>query len=85
MVKGFADSFLKTTLADTLSGLGATELLLCGMMTQNCVTHTAISRSADSYDVAILPDACTTVSELMHNLALNAVSTRLRLVPSSEL
>jgi nicotinamidase-related amidase len=84
VVKAFADSFVNTTLEDTLGRLGATELLICGMMTQNCVTHTAISRSADKYDVAILPDACTTVNELLHHIALHAVSTRLRLVPASE-
>jgi len=84
VVKSFADSFVKTTLEETLAQLGATELAICGMMTQNCVTHTAISRSADKYDLAILPDACTTVTELLHQIALHAVSTRLRLVPSSE-
>jgi nicotinamidase-related amidase len=84
VVKAFADSFVQTTLEATLAGLGATELLVCGMMTQNCVTHTAISRSADRYDVSILADACTTVTEVVHQLALHAVSTRVRLVASSE-
>ena len=83
VVKAFADSFVSTTLEDTLDQLGAPELLICGMMTQNCVTHTAISKSAAKYDVAILPDACTTVNELLHQIALHAVSTRVRLVASS--
>jgi nicotinamidase-related amidase len=52
------------------------------MMTQNCVTHTAISKSAEEYKVAILPDCCTTVSEMLHLIALNAVSTRVPLIPS---
>ena len=43
VVKEFADGFEKTNLEETLAKLGATELLVCGMMTQNCVTHTAIS------------------------------------------
>jgi nicotinamidase-related amidase len=84
VVKQFADSFVKTTLEQTLAGLGTTELLVCGMMTQNCVTHTAISKSAEKYDVSILVDCCTTVSEMLHNIALHAVSTRVRLVPSGE-
>ena len=84
VVKRFADSFVDTTLAATLAKLGTTELLVCGMMTQNCVTHTAISRSAERYDVKILPDCCTTVSEVLHLIALHAVSTRTRRVPSSE-
>jgi len=81
VVKQFADSFHQTALDDTLQRLGATELLLCGMMTQNCVTHTALSRAADKYRVTVLTDACTTVSEILHLIALNALSTRVALVP----
>ena len=54
------------------------------MMTQNCVTHTAISKAAEKYAVTILPDCCTTVDAMIHNIALHAVSTRVRLVPSAE-
>lgn len=84
VVKHFADSFVDTTLEQTLQERGVDELLVCGMMTQNCVTHTAISKAAEKYRVTILPDGCTTVSELLHLIALHAVSTRMRLVPSSE-
>ncbi len=84
VVKEHADAFVDTTLARTLEERGVDELLVCGMMTQNCVTHTAISKAAERYLVAILPDCCTTVSELLHQIALHAVSTRVRLVPSSE-
>ena len=54
------------------------------MMTQNCVTHTAISKAAEKYDVAIISDLCTTVTELLHLIALHAVSTRMKLVTSAE-
>lgn len=84
VVKEYADSFEKTNLEETLSKLGITELLVCGMMTQNCVTHTAISKAAEKYDVTILPDCCTTVSEILHLIALHAVSTRIKLVALSE-
>ncbi len=84
IVKEFADSFVNTALEETLSKLGTTELLVCGMMTQNCVTHTAISKSAEKYKVSILPDCCTTVTEMLHNIALHAVSTRVSLVPSND-
>ncbi len=83
VVKEFADGFVETNLEETLSGLGVTELLVCGMMTQNCVTHTAISKSTEKYKVSILPDCCTTVDEMIHNIALHAVSTRVSLVESS--
>lgn len=84
VTKAFADSFHNTTLEETLSKLGTEELLICGMMTQNCVTHTAISKAAEKYSVKILTDCCTTVSQMIHRIALNAVSTRLSLVESSE-
>jgi len=84
VVKEFADGFVNTALEETLGKLGTTELLVCGMMTQNCVTHTAISKSAESYKVSILADCCTTVTEMLHNIALHAVSTRVSLVSSSD-
>ncbi|MDI1482920.1 cysteine hydrolase family protein [Polyangium sp. y55x31] len=84
VVKAHADSFVNTTLEATLASLGATELLLCGMMTHNCVTHTALSKSAEKYDVTVVADGCTTVSEILHLLALHALSTRVRLAPLAE-
>lgn len=84
IVKEFADSFEKTALEETLAKLGVSHLLVCGMMTQNCVTHTAISKAAEKYNVTILPDCCTTVSEILHLIALHALSTRVNLTESSE-
>ena len=82
VIKKFADSFVETNLEEILTGFGITELLVSGMMTQNCVTHTAISKSAEKYKVTILPECCTTVDEMIHNIALHAVSTRIALVPA---
>ncbi len=84
IIKEFADSFEQTELESTLQELNVNELLVCGMMTQNCVTHTAISKKAEKYKVSILPDCCTTVDEMIHNIALHAVSTRVSLIPSNE-
>lgn len=80
VIKHFADSFEGTDLEEVLAKRGITELLVCGMMTQNCVTHTAISKAAEKYDVSILMDCCSTVDEMIHNIALHAVSTRVPLV-----
>jgi len=84
VVKSFADSFVETSLDVTLSANGITDLLICGMMTQNFVTHTAISKSAEKNRTTILPDCCSTVSEMLHLIALHAVSTRMSLVPAKE-
>ena len=77
VIKHYADAFYETKLEEELSKLGVEELLVCGMMTQNCVTHTAISKSAEKYKVKILPNCCTTVNEAIHMIALDAVSTRI--------
>jgi len=80
ITKHHADAFHETALHETMQQLGVSELLLCGMMTQNCVTHTALSRSADLYaKVTVLTDACTTVTEMLHRIALSALSTRVGL------
>lgn len=84
VIKAFADSFEQTNLEQTLRGFGADELLVCGMMTQNCVTHTAISKAAEAYSVKVLPDCCTAPDEMIHMIALHAMSTRVSLVPSTE-
>ena len=84
VVKGHADSFHQTRLAELLAPLEVEQLLLCGMMTQNCVTHTALSKAADAYAVSVLTDACTTVDELLHKIALNALGTRVALRSSAD-
>lgn len=76
ILKRHADSFLDTTLETPLASLDIEELLICGMMTQNCVTHTALSRQADKYAVKVLADCCTTVSRMIHLIALNALGAR---------
>ena len=83
VTKAFADSFHHTILEETLSKLGIEELLICGMMTQNCVTHTANSKAAEKYSVKILSDCCTTVDQMIHLIALKGVSTRIPLVDLS--
>lgn len=84
IVKRFADSFEQTDLETVLCDNGVKRLLVAGMMTQNCVTHTAISKAAESYEVSVLTDASTTVSEILHLIALNALSTRVTLQESDQ-
>jgi nicotinamidase-related amidase len=85
VVKQHADAFEGTTLHQTLQGLGADELIVCGMMTQNCVTHTAISRRADDYKkVTVLQDASTTVSEMLHLIAVAGLAPRVTLSTVNE-
>ncbi len=84
VIKRQADSFLNTNLDEILEQLGVSELLICGMMTQNCVTHTAISKTAEKYTVRILSDCCTTVDEMIHAIALHALAPRVPLITVSD-
>jgi nicotinamidase-related amidase len=84
VVKHFADSFEQTNLEELLSSLNIEKLLLCGMMTQHCVTHTAISASAEKYVVDVIGEACTTREALLHHIALSALSRRVGCVSIDE-
>lgn len=84
VVKRFADSFHQTELGEVLAGRGVDHLRIAGMMTQNCVAHTALSRGADPYRVSVLSDCTTTVDPAIHRFALNALSTRVALVTDAE-
>jgi nicotinamidase-related amidase len=80
VVKAHADSFLNTTLQTTLAARGVDSLWLCGMMTHNCVTHTALSPQAQGYTVRVLEDLCTTVDPMIHAIALSALRDRVEVV-----
>lgn len=85
VLKRFADSFHQTDLEAVLVQRGITELWLCGMMTHNCVTHTALSKASEKYPVSVLKDCCTTVSEMIHRIALSALTTRVAVVDTAAL
>ena len=84
ITKHYADAFVDTRLQTELSAYPIEKLLICGMMTQNCVTFTALSRMAEQYAVSVLTDCCTTVDEMLHNIALHALSTRVNLMQSAD-
>lgn len=83
VVKQFADAFQETDLATHLGGIDT--LLVCGMMTQNCVVFTAMSTDAQSFRVTVLEDLCAAPSDIVHRIALNALRSKLTVCPSSEI
>ena len=85
VIKTHADSFLETNLQATLDALGVDSLWLCGMMTHNCVTHTALSPQAQGYTVRVLEDLCTTVDAMIHAIAISALRDRVEVVSSESL
>lgn len=74
--KAHADSFLNTNLIDILKENGIEQVDVCGIMTQNCVTHTALSPLAKDYKIRVLSNLCTAPSELIHLIALDALRDR---------
>ncbi len=75
VTKRNADAFQDTDLAKHLEGTG--DLLVCGMMTQNCVVFTAMSRAADDFKVQVIGDLCTAPMEVVHRIALSALNSKL--------
>ncbi|MBC9247392.1 isochorismatase family protein [Paracoccus sp. 11-3] len=82
VVKHFADAFQDTDLATHLDGVD--DLLICGMMTQNCVVFTALSEAANSYEIQVIGDLCTAPLEVVHLIALNAIGSKRRVVNASD-
>lgn len=81
VIKHHADSFQETDLKEHLEGID--ELLICGMMTQNCVAFTATSRDADAFRVQVIGDLCAAPIEVVHMIALNAVGSKTKVVDAA--
>ena len=74
--KTHADAFLGTQLAEILSAQAIEALDICGLMTQNCISHTALSPAAAAYRVRVLGELCAAPTLLIHQIALRALADR---------
>ncbi|MGF7480128.1 cysteine hydrolase family protein [Providencia sp. SP181] len=74
VTKHHGNSFDETQLDDLLITHNINDIELCGMMTQNCVLFTAISEQAKKYKLTLLSDCCTSVSPIIHTVALRGLS-----------
>ena len=63
-----SDAFQETDLGAHLLDTG--ELFICGMMTQNCVTYTALAPEATVLDRRVIGDLCTAPTDFVHQVAL---------------
>ncbi|PWJ38532.1 cysteine hydrolase family protein [Sediminitomix flava] len=84
VTKTFANSFKETNLETVLKENNVTDLIITGIMTQNCVTHTAISKESEKYNVTVVGNACTAPNEMVHNVALVALTERVSVINSIE-
>lgn len=76
IVKRHADCFENTNLDQLLEELGVEEIILAGMMTHNCVTHTALSPAASKYNPKVIGECCCTVDPIAHALAVDSMQVR---------
>ncbi|WP_369308144.1 isochorismatase family protein [Providencia rettgeri] len=74
VTKKHGNSFDETNLNDLLIAHDIKHIELCGMMTQNCVLFTAISEQAKKYKLTVLGNCCTSVSPVIHGVALRGLS-----------
>ena len=74
VTKNYADSFQDTDLMAHLAGVDS--LLICGMMTQNCVAFTAMSELTGGREVTVVSDLCAAPSQLVHLVALSALGSK---------
>lgn len=82
VTKHFADAFQDTDLATHLDGAG--ELLICGMMTQNCVVFTAMSELAGARQIRVIGDLCAAPLQVVHLIALSALGSKLPVVTADQ-
>lgn len=76
VIKQQADSFFNTNLEQILNEAGVTHISLTGMMTQHCVTHTALSPQAQSLQVNIISKGCAAPAQVLSDIALQGLSAR---------
>jgi nicotinamidase-related amidase len=80
VTKQEADSFFETRLGELLREADVKALQIIGMMTQHCVTHTALSPEARDYRVSVLGDACAAPTSQLSALALSGLRARLAVI-----
>lgn len=80
ITKKEADSFLETNLEQLLSEHGVTDIYLTGMMTQHCVTHTALSPQGKNMNVHIIAEGCAAPTKALSDLALFGLSARCNVI-----
>ncbi|MDB5744668.1 MAG: isochorismatase [Polaromonas sp.] len=80
VVKSEADSFFQTNLEQIVRDAGITDIYLTGMMTQHCVTHTALSPQAHDMNVHIIAKGCAAPAQALSDLALQGLSARCNVV-----
>ena len=83
--KSSSSVFVSTHIDYLLRNLGVRQLVLCGLLTDQCV-ESAIRDACDlGYLVTLVPDACATYSQARHDNTLRAIAGYCRQVDTASL
>jgi ureidoacrylate peracid hydrolase len=69
------DAFQWTSLEPLLRGLGVTDLVVCGVVTNICVETTVRSAFMRDYPVTLLADCCAAKTRRLHELSLEVLAS----------
>ncbi|MBV9383671.1 MAG: cysteine hydrolase [Streptosporangiaceae bacterium] len=69
------DAFQWTSLEPLLRGLGAAELIVCGVITNICVETTVRSAFMRDYPATVLADCCAAKTRRLHELSIEVLSS----------
>jgi len=69
------DAFQWTSLEPLLRGLGVTDLMICGVVTNICVETTARSAFMRDFPVTLLEDCCAAKTRRLHELSVEVLSS----------
>jgi nicotinamidase-related amidase len=67
------DAFQWTSLEPLLRGLGVTELVACGVVTNFCVESTVRSAVMRDFDVTLLADCCAAQTPRLHEIGVEVM------------
>ncbi len=79
VIKQVADSFQNTNLQNILESNCITNIDLCGFMTQNCITYTALTANYLGYNTTVLSNLCSTIDSTVNTIALKALSSKVNI------
>ena len=83
--KSSSSVFVSTHIDYILRNLGVRQIVLCGLLTDQCV-ESAVRDACDlNYLVTLVPDACGTYSEERHNTSLSAIKGYCRQISTDDL
>lgn len=83
--KSSSSVFVSTHIDYILRNLGVRQLVICGLLTDQCV-ESAVRDACDlGYLVTLVPDACATYTQERHDFSLRAIRGYCRQVTTDDL